>query len=65
VERNEQGRLRIAAGNVRITLDTDADADKIDRCKRIFEDYCIVTATIRRAFPIEVDVVTARAEVTR
>ncbi|MFN2239458.1 MAG: OsmC family protein [Thermoanaerobaculia bacterium] len=57
IERNEAGRLRIARGDVRITLDADGDATRIERCMGLFEDYCTVTATLRGAFPVEVEVV--------
>lgn len=36
------------------------DEAKLERCGSMFEDYCIVTATIRQAFPIEVVVVDPR-----
>jgi uncharacterized OsmC-like protein len=54
--RNEQGRLRIARGDVQITLQTSENAGKVDRCLGMFEDYCTVTATLRKAFPISVTV---------
>ena len=57
ISRNEQGRLRVGSGRVRITVSTDAEAARVDRCTRLFEDYCTVTATIRRAFPVDVEVV--------
>ncbi|HUP63086.1 MAG TPA: OsmC family protein [Thermoanaerobaculia bacterium] len=57
--RNDAGRLRIGAGKVRITLDAAPELAKLDRCAHMFEDYCIVTATVRRAFPISVEVVSA------
>ncbi len=57
IARNEQGRLRLSRGAVRIIVAVDGEAAKLERCARMFEDYCIVTATVRRAFPIDVQVV--------
>lgn len=57
IARNEQGRLRVSRGAVRIVAGVDGDVQKLERCTRMFEDYCIVTATVRRAFPIDVHVV--------
>lgn len=60
IARNEKGRLRVANGKVRIDLQTDAEPEKIERCRSMFEDYCIVTATVRRAFPIDVELAVVR-----
>lgn len=57
--RNEANRLRIHDGEVTIRLDAAGDAPKIERCLGMFEDYCIVTATIRKAFPVVVRIVDA------
>ena len=58
IARNEEGRFRVTAGKVVIRVESDATDAKLERCKQMFEDYCIVTATVRRAFPIDVQVVT-------
>ncbi len=63
IERNEQGRLRVGRGDVRITVDVDGEPAKVARCGAMFEDYCIVTATVRRAFPVSVQVVRPDGEV--
>ena len=60
IDRNDRGRLRIVRGRVRIELDAEAEDAKLQRCGGMFEDYCIVTATVRQAFPIEVVVVDPR-----
>lgn len=55
--RNEKGRLRIGGLKVRINLPVDAaDAQRLERCLGIFEDYCVVTASIRKGIPVEVEV---------
>jgi len=55
IERNERGRLRIAAIDVEISpaLGPD-DAPKIVRCRELFEDFCIVTASLRQGIPVDV-----------
>ena len=54
--RNEQGRLRVARGDVKVVVKTSESAGKLDRCLSMFEDYRTVTATLRQAFPISVTV---------
>lgn len=53
--RNEQNRLRIGGLKVRIhpTLDSE-DRDRMKRCADIFEDFCLVTASVRDGIDIEV-----------
>jgi uncharacterized OsmC-like protein len=59
--RNERGRLRIGSMDVRLEPSVPAEqVDRVQRCQSVFEDYCVVTATLRAAFPIAA-VVSARA----
>jgi organic hydroperoxide reductase OsmC/OhrA len=56
--RNENKRLRIGGLEVRITVgDELAQAARMARCKDLFEDFCVVTASIRQGIPVSVDVV--------
>lgn len=56
--RNERGRLRIAGFRTRIHLPVAADErEKLARCLGLFEEYCVVTASIRQGIPVEVEVV--------
>ncbi len=53
--RNERGRLRI--GDVRVTLHPGVAAEdlaRIGRCGELFEDFCIVTESVRHGLPVEV-----------
>jgi uncharacterized OsmC-like protein len=55
--RNERGRLRI----VRVQAEIDpqlpeAEKPKALRCLDLFEDYCVVTQSIRQGIPVEVTV---------
>lgn len=58
IERNEKGRLRILGIDVQVDpgLGPD-DGPKLDRCLGLFEDFCIVTASIRQGVPVNVQVV--------
>jgi uncharacterized OsmC-like protein len=62
VSRNEVGKFRIAGIDVELTPEiADADAAKLDRCERLFEDFCIVTESVRRGIPVSVTVTEAAA----
>ena len=55
--RNEQGRLRLGKISVEIVPKYDpADAAKIERCIGLFEDYCVVTQSVRTGIEISVAV---------
>ncbi|HET9077621.1 MAG TPA: OsmC family protein [Acidimicrobiales bacterium] len=55
--RNERGRLRIDGLRVKLDLDVaDADRARMGRCLELFEDFCVVTASVRDGIPVEVEV---------
>ena len=55
--RTEKKRLRIGGMEVRLILNEDlAGSKRFDRCKDLFEDFCIVSASIREGVPIKVSV---------
>ena len=55
--RNEEGRLRIGGLQVTIELDVaDEDRPRMKRCLGLFEDFCVVTASVRAGIPVEVEV---------
>lgn len=55
--RNEKGRLRIAELTVRLAPDiAPADRDRAARCFDLFEDFCIVTQSVRGGIDIRVEV---------
>lgn len=64
VERDDRGRMRVGGARVTITLPeaVDVESGGIDRCLGLFEDYCVVTASVRNGIPVEVQVVTAAGE---
>jgi uncharacterized OsmC-like protein len=56
-ERNESGRLRISRIDVEISPDVGTgDVARALRCGELFEDFCIVTASVRRGIPVNVSV---------
>jgi organic hydroperoxide reductase OsmC/OhrA len=56
--RNQQKRLRVGGVNVRMELlDVDENVQKrLKRCLSMFEDFCVVTASLREGIPVQVDV---------
>lgn len=61
VARNEKGRFRVAGIQARLlTAIPPDDQPRVARCLEIFEDFCMVSASVRQGISIdvEVDVVT-------
>ncbi len=57
LERNEAGRLRVARLEVQIRLHLSKEKpQRVGRCIQIFEDYCVVTASIRKGIPVNLRV---------
>lgn len=57
IVRNERGRLRIAGFDVTIQPDVAAeDRDRMGRCMELFEDFCIVTESVRHGVDVNVHV---------
>ena len=57
IVRNERGRLRI--GGVEVEIDpalADEEKQKALRCLDLFEDYCVVTASVREGIDVKVSV---------
>jgi uncharacterized OsmC-like protein len=60
VERNERGRLRLSGLSVRIEPNVgDVPPRKLQRCLDIFEDFCLVTASVREGLDVSVEVGTS------
>ena len=63
LERNEKGRFRIEGIDVAISLSDEAGAiQHLDRCAEQFEDFCIVTESIRKGIPVKVSVTDATGQ---
>lgn len=55
--RNERGRLRVTG--LTVTLEPEIPAEqhgRIARCLEIFEDFCVVTGSVRQAIDVQVEV---------
>ncbi|MDH5590147.1 MAG: OsmC family protein [Gemmatimonadota bacterium] len=63
IERNDAGRLRIAGMKVVLEPELgDAPPARLERCLEIFEDFCVVTQSVREGFDVEVEVSTPGGE---
>jgi uncharacterized OsmC-like protein len=57
VARNEKGRFRIPRSRVEITVDIGAEApNRVGQCLKLFEDFCIVTQSVRNGITVGVEV---------
>jgi len=55
--RNEKGRLRIIGAEVEIDPGpAEGEKQKARRCLDLFEDYCVVTQSVRQGIPVKVTV---------
>jgi len=55
--RNDRGRPRVGALQVQINPQVDAaDEGRIQRCLTLFEDYCVVTQSVRAGLDVSVEV---------
>ena len=64
LERNERGRYRIAAIDVVLSISEKfGDMPHQERCLEQFEDFCVVTQSIRAGIPVRVSVVDAEGKV--
>ena len=55
MERNDKGRLRIGAVSVDIQIESPAEMlAHLDRVLAQFEDFRIVTQSVRSGFPVEI-----------
>lgn len=53
--RNERGRWRIEGLDVELVLEVaEEDRPRIERCLGLFEDFCVVTASVRQGVPVSV-----------
>ncbi len=57
IVRNEKKRLRIGRIDVALQMsETLSAAPKMKRCMNLFEDFCVVTDSIRNGIPVGVEV---------
>jgi organic hydroperoxide reductase OsmC/OhrA len=57
IVRNENGRFRIGSIDVELGPEIGAaDLSRLERCEELFEDFCIVTQSVRQGIPVNVKV---------
>ncbi len=62
IVRNERGRLRIGGLRVRLAPElTEEQRERMGRCLDIFQDFCIVTESVRDGIAVDVEVENAPA----
>ncbi len=62
--RDEKKRLRVGGMEVRLMIDDELEqSPRLKRCMELFEDFCVVSASIRRGIPIQVTVENAAGDV--
>lgn len=55
--RNAQGRFRISGVTVDLSVKLRAeDRARLERCRDLFEDFCIVTESVRHGFPVTLSI---------
>ena len=54
VARNERGRLRVTEITVELHPEVGSDHGRLARCRELFEDYCVVTASVRGGLDVNV-----------
>jgi uncharacterized OsmC-like protein len=58
IARDEAGRFRIEGIDVELTpCFAGADQERFERCKALYQDFCIVTESVRHGIPVNVNVV--------
>jgi organic hydroperoxide reductase OsmC/OhrA len=64
LERNEKGRYRIAGIDVVLSISEKfGDMPHQERCLEQFEDFCVVTQSIRAGIPVSVSVMDVEGKV--
>jgi len=52
--RNEQGRLRV--GGITVDIRLEQTVDRLEHCAAQFEEFCVVTDSVRNGIPVNVEV---------
>lgn len=58
IRRNDRGRWRVGGFSVAVDIGgvDPARQAAVDRCRQLFEDYCIVTESVRTGVPVDITV---------
>lgn len=55
--RDEKKRMRVGTMEVDITVSDEAErSERLKRCLGLFEDFCVVTASVKNGIPVQVTV---------
>lgn len=64
ITRTDKGRMRIGGSTVEIILDiNDGQESRLGHCLNLFEDYCIVTQSVRDGIEVAVQVKSNTGEI--
>ncbi len=64
IVRNDRGRFRVGKSRVEIQVDVPEEGRKgMGRCLDLFEDFCIVTASVRNGIDVDVIVKDGAGEI--
>lgn len=64
LERDEKKKLRIGGLEVKLILNEELEqAVRLKRCMDLFEDFCVVSASIRQGIPIDVEIANEKGEI--
>ena len=58
--RNEQGRLRV--GGISVDIRLGQEVERLEHCAAQFEDFCVVTDSVRHGIPVSVRVLDAAGQ---
>jgi len=58
--RNERGRLRV--GGISVDIRLDQNVERLAHCAAQFEDFCVVTDSVRNGIPVSVRVLDAAGQ---
>ena len=57
LERNDRGRLRLTGIRIEpLVRMPGKDLAKLERCLGVFDDFCIVTESVRKGIPVDIQV---------
>ncbi|MES9903854.1 MAG: OsmC family protein [Sedimenticola sp.] len=63
IGRNDKGRMRILRIDVKLSINGELEKTvRSKRCLELFEDFCVVTASLREGFDVGVEVINDAGE---
>nr|VFK52702.1 MAG: Uncharacterized OsmC-related protein [Candidatus Kentron sp. TUN]VFK53277.1 MAG: Uncharacterized OsmC-related protein [Candidatus Kentron sp. TUN]VFK60466.1 MAG: Uncharacterized OsmC-related protein [Candidatus Kentron sp. TUN] len=66
IVRDEEGRMRVGGMEVGITVSGKTEqSERLKGCLKLFEDFCVVTASVKKGIPIQVTVRNEAGEILK